>query len=204
MSASINFFSAGYGFNTGSGLGFYGSSFGQSIAVGSYQDSTYITDSNGVIQGPQSNNVKWIHPNSGLVNGTTTLALNKIPNYQGTLEIRFTNSTPVITSNAQLYIYDRVSTLNPPTGVTIAAAKLIHPSIDQSVIGSGNSSFEFPAGSSYMNMSVLSNGSSWSPGNSGQGINPSTDHSFFCLLSASPNSIGSKSQVGLFFQVNYA
>ena len=31
----------------GSGLGFYGSSFGASVSTNDYQDSTYLTDENG-------------------------------------------------------------------------------------------------------------------------------------------------------------
>ena len=57
--ASIYFFS---GTNqvrnlSGSGLGFYGGGFGYSVAVGSYQDTTFITSSVGTTQGPQCNNV---------------------------------------------------------------------------------------------------------------------------------------------------
>src|SRR5579859_1315198 len=161
MAASIAFIGLG-GSNysianlNNSGLGFFGAGgFGQSVAVASYQDTTFITDGNGISQGPQVNNVKWIHPNSGQLPGATNVNLASLPNFQGTLNIHFTNDTPVRTQNAKLYIYDRISISNSSSGVTTAAANLIHPNPVQGAGGSGSPSYEFPNGSSYMNLSVF-------------------------------------------------
>src|SRR3954465_7657346 len=102
--ATLSFLTGGFGqpINNlnGSGLGFFGAGgFGNSVAVAAYQDTTYITDGNGVSQGPQGNNVKWIHASSGQVAGTTNLLLQSIPNYQSTLNIRFSHTSAVRTQN---------------------------------------------------------------------------------------------------------
>lgn len=211
MAATISFLAGGYGLPinnlNGSGLGFFGSSFGQSVAVGAFQGSTYITDGNGVSQGPQVNNVQWSHPASGTVQTGTLLANTKIPNYQSTLNIHLSNTTPVRTQNAQLYIYDRTSTGNAPTGVTCYVCPIIHPDTSQATTGSGSTNWELPAGTSYVNMSVYSNQVLFSPGLSGYGVNGGStvdmNHDWYADLSASPNSVGAKTLFGLWFQTEY-
>ncbi len=212
MAAAINFYAGGFTFPinnlTGSGLGFFGSGgFGQSVNVGSYQDTTFITDGNGVSQGPQVNNVKWIHPGSGQVTGATNLVLASIPNYQSTLNIRLTNATAVRTQFAQLYIYDRTSINNAPTGVTCAVAHIIHPDTVQNVNGSGDTAWQFPSGSSYVPSSNFVNGVAFSPGASGLspngGSTTSDTHDWYYAIAASPNSIGSKNLFGLYFSTQY-
>jgi len=209
--ANIQFNIGGYNFPinnlSGSGLGFFGpAGFGNSVSVGAYQDTTYITDGNGVNQGPQANNVKWVHPSSGNVQGTI-VNLQSIPNYQGTLWINFTNTTPCRTQNAKLYIYDRISTNNAASGVTTAVSMLVHPAITQTAGGSGLSTWEFPSASSYVNCSILNNGAGFSPGSSGQSINGAattdTNHDWYFALSSSPNSIGAKTYYGLLFSTEY-
>lgn len=192
----------------GSGLGFFGSGgFGNSVSVGEYQDTTYITDGNGVTQGPQGNNVKYVHPSSGQVAGSTNLSLTYIPNYQTTLNVRFNHTSAVRTQNARLYIYDRTSLSNAPTGVTCAVSHIIHPNQTQIAGGSGLSNWEFPAGTSYVNASSLANGNGFSPGTSGlapNGANTSDlNHDWYFAISASPNSVGSKTLFGLWFQTEY-
>lgn len=210
--AQIQFYCGGYGFNvnnlTGSGLGFFGSAgFGNSVAVAAWQGSTYITDGNGITQGPQVNNVQWTHPGSGAVQGGTNLALQSIPNYQSTLNVRFSHTSAVRTQNAKLYIYDRSSINNSPTGVTCAVAHIIHPGTSQVTGGSGSAVWEYPAGSSYINFSVFSNGNAFSPGLSGLSPNggATTDmtHDWYANISASPNSVGSKTQFGAYFSLEY-
>src|ERR1022692_4828019 len=112
--ANVSFLVGGYGFPinnlSNSGLGFFGSAgFGNSVAVGAYQGSTYVTDGNGVNQGPEANNITWVHPNSGQVQTGTILPLQNIPNYQSTLNINFTNSTACKLQNSKVFIYDRIN-----------------------------------------------------------------------------------------------
>ena len=49
--ASISFFAGSTAINnlSGSGLGFFGGSFGQSVQLNSWQDTTFITDGNGQV-----------------------------------------------------------------------------------------------------------------------------------------------------------
>lgn len=201
--ASISFFATDFGILNlnGSGLGFYGLSFGNSVEVGSYQNSTWITNSNGTAQGNQVNNIKWTHPSSGSINELASVALLAVPNYLATLKIRFNHSTAVQTQNAKLRIFDRSSINNPASGVTCKVAEVIHVDAAQTATGSGSSTWNTPTGSSVI-MSLTT-----SPGLSGYSPNgPSTidfNHDWFVAMSASPDSIGSKTQFACYFQTEY-
>ncbi len=195
--ASINFYiyqGTDFSLNlAGSGLGFYGSTFGQSVQVGAYQGTTYATDSNGLTQGAQVNNVQWTHAQSGMVAGSTNLNLLNIPNYQATLNIRFTHDTAVQTQNALLYGYDRASINNTPSGVTLKAAELLHTSVSQAVAGSGDSSWITLAGNSTTLTLAQSPGMSGMYAGSGVGsTRTDTRMDWYVALTCSPNSVSSK------------
>lgn len=186
----------------GSGLGFFGTTFGNSVTVGGWQDSTYITDGNGTTQGSQVNNVKWAHPNSGTCNGAGPYALTTIPNRLASLKIQFNHSSLVKVQNAKLRIYDRTSINNPASGVTTKVAQLIHPNPNQgAAAGSGDSSWNTPAGSAVI-MSLVG-----SPGLSGYSPNGTNtydlNHDFYVAVSQSPDSVGSKTLNGLYVDLEY-
>jgi hypothetical protein len=190
----------------GSGLGFFGSGgFGASVAVGDYQENTYVTDGNGAVQGPQSNNVKWTHANSGELSGGTNLHLLDIPNANATLNPRFTHSTAVKVQNVELRIYDRTSIDVGASGVTTKACELLHPSNTQSgLLGSGESTWTTPAGSGVVLTMAQSPGESGLyAGNGSSSVHEDTRHDFYVILSARPDSIGSKSQYSLYFALEY-
>lgn len=178
----------------GSGIGFYGNSFGASVEVGAWQSKTFITNSNGTTAGPELNSITWTHPNSGSINGGASLSLLAIPNYLATINARFTHSSPVKTQNVKLRIYDRSNINNNPSGVICRVAEIIHPNTTQTVTGSGSSSWVTPTGSSNI-MDLTS-----SPGQSG--LRPlgseTTDmrHDTYLALTANPSSIGSKTFAG--------
>lgn len=184
-----------------SGFGFFGSAFGTSVQVGAYQDKTFVTNGSGTVRGPECWNTKWTHANSGSVAGGASLALTHIPNYQATFEIRATFDTAVTIPNAEVRVYDRVNANNAPSGVTCWAAELIHTSTIAGAGGSGDSSWQPMSGSG----SVLTLVSS--PGESGlrpNGASTSDDfHSWYVTMSASPDSVGSKTQFGLYFSMEY-
>lgn len=192
--ASINFY-AGEGFDidhlASSGIGFYGSnSFGTSIAVGSYNSRTFITDSTGTAQGPEVDNCKY-QSNSGVIVGQTGSGINllALPNYLSTLNIRFTHSSPVEVQNVKLYGYDRVNKNNAPSGVNLYAAEIIHPDTTQTLSGSGSAEWVLLQGSgSILNLSS-------GPGTSGLSPNgPSTSdtrHDWHLAISSSPTTVGS-------------
>lgn len=203
MAATISFHSdqvtGGIQNLSGSGLGFFGASFGSSVEVGQYQSSTYITDGNGSTEGPNLNNIKWTHASSGQVNANDSWALQNIPNRYATLNIRFTNDDSVNVQNAAVRIYDRSNIANPASGVTTKVAELIHPDDNQATTGSGDSTWNTPGGATDVDLID-------SPGLSGvnaMGGPSSTRHDWYLAISASPDSIGAKTLYGLYVELEY-
>lgn len=189
----------------GSGLGFYGSTFGRSVEVGSYQTTTYVTDSNGLTQGQACNNITYTHANSGKVGAATeSIGLQYIPNYQATVNIRFEHTSEVNVQNANLYVYDRVSIANAPSGVTCKAAEVIHPSVSQAVLGSGDAAwYTFTTGSTTPMPLAESPGMSGLYAGSGAGsTRTDTRHDWYVAMSCSPNSVSSK-HFAVYFSTEY-
>ena len=192
----------------GSGLGFYGNGFGTSVQVNNFQERTFITDSSGISQGPEARNVKWTAPGSAILGqetpgSSTSLALNNIPNYLSTLNIRFTHpTTQVRTQNAKVIIYDRNSISNKASGVSTYGYEVVHTSPLQNVAGSGTGNwYDLTPTGTYL---PLRN----NPGISG--VNPTGNttgsglqHDWYVALSASPTGIGSKTQYGLYVSLEY-
>jgi len=210
MAAEITFYAGENEFInnlSGSGLGFYGPSFGRSVAVGANQQSTFITNGAGTDEGPQVDNDQFIDFGGGpsdtgvSLNGLSPVLLTQVPNFLSTLNIRFTNDVAVIVQNAQLRIFDRVNINNPASGVTTKVAEIIHPDIVQVDNGSGDIFWQTPAGSSVI-MSFVD-----APGISGLSpAGPNTTdsrHDWYAAISASPDSIGSKTQYGLSFSLEF-
>jgi hypothetical protein len=203
--ATLSFLSAGGLFSinnlSGSGLGFYGTGFGNSVSVGSYQDTTYITDSAGTSLGPQVNNIKYLNVASGIVNSASSgVPLISIPNYMASLNIRFSHSSNVKTQNAKLRIYDRANYNNDPSGVLCKVAELVHPSIIGLPTGSGSTTWNTPAGSSVILTCISSPGASGIRPNGAQTTD--AQHDWYFAITASPNSIGSKT-FACYFELEY-
>jgi len=213
MAAAVTFF-AGDGFTiqnlNGSGLGFFGAGgFGFSVQVSSYQDRTFITNGAGTIQGFEVDNNKFLdggafgtEPNvSGVTLLGSGLLLLQVPNYLSTLNVRFTNDTAVTTQNAVLFIHDRVSKVNPPSGVKCQVAEVIHIGTDNGFVGSGDNVWIRASGDGATVPLVSGPGvSGFSPG----GTSTSADrHDWFVAVSPTPESIGSKTQFGLFVELEF-
>jgi len=188
----------------GSGLGFYGTAgFGTSVPVGEYQGRTYITNSAGTSQGPEASNIKWYSSESGVIgqSGSPINILN-IPNYQATLNIRFTYDTPVQVQNARIKIYDRVSSSHSASGVTTQAAEIIHPNTSQVGTGSGDTTWTtFTSNGSGLQSLSLANSPGISglyAGNGTASARADSRHDFYTILSSSPDAIGSKTFALLF------
>ena len=188
---------------SGSGLGFYGDGgFGASVQVGNYQGRTYITNGAGTTQGAEVDNIKYANTASGIIGQAGSgIALRCIPNYQATLGIRFTHDSSVKVQNAELRIYDRSNVDNGASGVTTKVAEIIHPDITQDNNGSGDTTWLTPAGSA-VTVELVD-----SPGRSGLSPNgpdtQDTQHDWYAALSASPDSIGSKTLYGLYVSLEY-
>jgi hypothetical protein len=116
------------------------------------------------------------------------------------VNLRFTNDLPVKTQNAQLRVFDRVNKDNDPSGVTCQVAEIVHPwSGDLSP--SGSATWTNAHGSGVV-LDLVS-----SPGTSGlrpSGADSSDErHDWYLALSASPTSVGQKSQLGLYFELRF-
>jgi len=186
----------------GSGLGFFGSTFGNSVEVGSYQDSTYITDGTGSTQGAVCENAKYINISGCIQSDAGQIHLDRVPNRLATLNVRFTNDDAVKTQNVKLRIFDRSNINNAASGVTTKVAELVHPDPNQAnVSNSSDSTWSTPAGSADI-MTLIA-----SPGESGQrpaGAETSdTRHDWYTLISASPDTIGAKTMFGLYIELEY-
>lgn len=208
--AAIDFYiNTGTDFNimTGpSGLGFFGDTgFGASVLVGAWQGRTFVTDGNGTVQGPEAQNVKFLNAGSGIPGQIGTgIGLQAIPNYQATLNIRFTHGSAVKVQNAQLRIYDRVNINLGASGVTTKAAELIHPGNTQVANGSGDSQWITPVGSSVvLNLAPSPGMSGLFAGNGSDSTYSATRHDWYVALSASPDSIGAKTQYGAYASLEY-
>lgn len=191
---------------TGSGIGFFGAAGAlSSVRLNEYQDRTFICNAAGTSTSTEIDNVKYTHSASGLISrggvDESSYALQNIPNYKSTLNVRFSHDTPIKTQNAKIQVYDRVSTSNGPSGVVCQVASIIHPETSTGVLGSGSSSWIQASGST----SALT--CHTSPGESGLSASGSntqeTQHDWYIAISSSPTSIGSKTDFGLYFSVEY-
>ena len=185
-----------------SGVGFFGSTFGNSVAVGAYQTTTWITDGNGTNNGGQINNNTYENVSSGTINGASAVHLKQIPNYLATLNPRFEHGSNVKTQNAEFRIYDRTAINNDPSGVTCQVYETIHVPVTQ-LIGEGSGANTW----TNVHGSAVTLDLAASPGTSGSSPNGAettdTRHDWYLAMSASPNSIGSKTLFGAYLSLEY-
>ncbi|MAF25149.1 hypothetical protein CL634_06195 [bacterium] len=222
--ASIDFYAAANTIAT-SGLGFFGGSFGQAVEINKFQDTTYITDSAGTVQGAAVNNIKYYADTTAFAPSIVpSTGIHRIPNAKATLNIRFTHSSTVRTQNAKLRIYDRTNKDYPASGVITRVAELLHTSASYDVEGSGdttwygsatgagspNPSTRLAAGTNTVGGSGIIVPLAQSPGPTGYyagngtaNTGQYTQHDWYVAISASPDSIGSKTQYGLYIELEY-
>tara|TARA_R100000008_G_scaffold86760_1_gene81430 strand:- start:2690 stop:3436 length:747 start_codon:yes stop_codon:yes gene_type:complete len=222
---------------SGSGMGFFGGGFGISVPVGQYQDTTFVTNSDGTSSGIRVKNTKYVAsttiPNSGVsANGGATIGLSGMPNYYAPLNIRFEHSEKVRVQNCKLRIFDRNDISKQASGVTTKVYECRHPQPNEAFNGQSGTlamrgisnygwtefdptetmadlAFTASPGMSGLNTSAadtlpsgLADGSiNWLT-NEGT-AHESTRHDWFVAMSASPDSIGSKTQYGLYFTLEY-
>lgn len=211
MAAAVDFY-AGQGTLvdlSGSGIGFYGASFGTSVQVGQYQDSSFITNSAGSAQGPVTNNTKYQGDVSGVsLEGQSVIHISGLPLLSGTLNVRFTNDTDVNTQNGEARVFDRTDTDAGASGVTSQIAQLVQggsgvePTTgDAQTWDVGEDGWQTLAGSGTV-MVLLNN-----PGSGGLGPSGASQedirHDWYLAMSATPDSIGSKTLYGLFVQLEF-
>lgn len=215
--------------SAGSGLGFYGLNFGVSVPIDTRQKTTFITDALGTASGAALNNTEMISEgdivNIGVVRSNNAIqsGVNTLPNYLAPLNIRFENTTPVAVQNCKLRIFDRNNIDNHASGVTTYVYEVRHPATTFAVTNLSHrgrlehSWFMFSSTEPMVDMPFTS-----SPGVSGtntitadgsapnlgwlttDGIpHQSTRHDWYVAISAEPDTIGSKTQYGLYFTLEY-
>jgi len=214
--------------SAGSGIGFYGGNFGVSVPIGSRQTTTFVTDSLGTDQGSQLNNTTMVSSGDSVtigtvsINGADAIDLDKLPNYLCPLNIRFTHTEPVRVQNCKLRIFDRNNIENHASGVVTYVYESRHPSDLQTISNlshrgrTENSWYEFDSLDAMTDMPFTA-----SPGMSGTNTNvqdtnlalgfitnsgsllANDRHDWYVALSSEPVTVGSKTQYGLYFSIEY-
>lgn len=213
----------------GSGIGFYGNNFGISVPIGTQQSTTFITNSLGTSQGSRLNNTSMVTsgnnttPGTVKINGVSTINLDRLPNYLCPLNIRFTHTEPVRVQNCKLRVFDRNNINNHASGVVTYVYEARHPSTIESISNlshrgrpENNTWYEFDPLLALSDMVFTS-----SPGTSGTNTNSqdinsdlgwstregslheSARHDWYVALSSEPITVGSKTQYGLYFSLEY-
>ena len=217
---------------SGSGVGFFGGGLGISVPVAQYQDTSYVTNSNGTASGIKLNNTKYVNVSGLSHNGGATAGTSGVPNYHAPLNIRFEHSEAVRVQNCKLRIFDRNDITKHASGVTTQVLEIRHPhpvAVHNTGSGSlvyrgsddfGWTSYDAPeemadlAFTASPGMSGLNTSAAEVlPADAGDGYrnwltqegsaHQSTRHDWYIALSASPDSIGSKTDYGLYFTLEY-
>jgi len=207
--ATISFYADGNQIGGGSGLGFYGDAgFGASVTVSAWQGRTFITNSTGTARGPEGDNIKYVNSGSGIL-GTvgTGIGIDAWPYTQASLQIKFDHTTTVRVQNPEIRIYDRSDIDNAASGVTTKMAEICHPWPSQTPVTTGSGVNEgrwyTPRGeSATMSLSPSPGPTGVFVGN-GNSSYSSTVHDWYLGISASPDSIGSKTKYGLYVSLEY-
>jgi hypothetical protein len=170
-------------------LGFFGANFGYSIRVGEFNQTCFATDDNGTTNFGQVPNLKYANATGAYVaSELTATELLEVNQDEATLRIRLVNSTAVQTRNTSFRAFDRANINNNPSGVTIYSAEILKASVG--VRGSGDSAWT----------QIYGSGSTLSMDNHLYG---SGTHSWYLGLTATPTSIGQKTQIGFYFETEF-
>jgi hypothetical protein len=177
---------------SGDAIGFYGTGgFGDPISLKSCQGRVFITTSGGTTQGLEIDNCKMVDviPWSG-VSGASGVIVGQVgsgigilnlPNYLATLNVRFTNSTPVLVQGANILVHDGDGA-TAVSGLEIWMAEIIHTSTSQADTGTGDFAWQYVNGVGY------ELGLSDSPGVSGTFplVPEDVQHDWYVAISARP------------------
>ncbi|QDP67650.1 MAG: hypothetical protein Tp172MES00d2C118482111_44 [Prokaryotic dsDNA virus sp.] len=160
--------------------------FDSKVTVGEYNDTTHVKTSGSADKssGNTPNNNKFISQTGGTSGdsqadwGDGTEDIDAILDAECALLINFSDASSVSTESAIFYAYDGTTTTTGPTGVTFVAAE------------SGDTNFTGAEGS----------GSALSLADQGA----STSHDFYIVVSASPDSVGLKSNFTNRIELTYS
>lgn len=149
-----------------------GAAFGTNVVVGSYQDTTHITNNTDVHQCTTNHvhNTKYIDGTHVSIDGggSAVLAAGTIPTTANCgLKFNFSDASSVATSGATFYVYDGTTDANAMSGVTFQA-------------GEGGQTTTWVAASGSGSALSIANQSA------------ATSHDFYVFTAASPSSTGAK------------
>jgi len=170
-----------HNFSADNMIGFYGTSYGDKVTVNSYQDSHHLRTSSGndtdACVGPHMTNLKYISGSTVSISGSNETNISNVATGD-CIRIRFTDgSTSVSTENVKFYSYDGTTDATAPTGLT------------PKCLTTGASAWVTPTGSAgYMPMA-----------DQGSEIN----HDYFVGLSATPTSVGEKTDFAWKISLDY-
>lgn len=169
-------------------LGFFGAAFGFSIRVGEWNNTCRVTNDNGTSENGQIPNLRYFNA-SGAYVGSDLVAreLVEIDADEATLRIRLSTDSAVGTQNTAFRAFDRVDINNGPSGVTINAAEILKPL--PSVRGSGDIFWTSIAGTGSL---ILEDQ-----------VAASSVHVWYVGLTASPLSIGEKTDLGFYHETEF-
>ena len=175
------------GFNT---AGFFGASFSFSIRIGEFNNTTFRTNANGTSNGGALPNLRFANVSGAFV-GPSIIAeeLLEIENFQATLLVRLNTDNPIKTQNSSFRCFDRININNNPSGVTMRATEIRKDQIP--VRGSGNTNWTVVAGSGDT-LSLFD-----------QTTENSAVHRWYVGLTATPLSIGEKTNIGFYFETEF-
>lgn len=164
---------------------FAGATFDSAITVNAYNDSTHVESSIGEndSSGNTPNNVKFISQAGGGGGdsqadwGDGTEDIDAILEAECTLEINFSHGSAVAVTGVTFFAFDATTPATAPTDIDIRAAEL------------GDANFTQAEGS----------GSALAIDDSGS----STSHDFYILVSASPESVGEKTDFAFRMALTY-
>ena len=148
---------------------FNGTNFGDNVTVGSYQDSTHISNSSDVHQCSTNHvhNTKFLTSTTLSLDGAGSTNLSALTTGNAPLKFNFSDASSVATSSATFYAYDGATDATAMAGVTFKAGEAAVTSTWVTANGSG-------AALSLADQSAA------------------TSHDFFVALSLSPTSTGAK------------
>ena len=187
---------------TGNRIGFCGGSFGSSVGVNEWQDTTWVTDDTMTTNYGQINNNKYISSTEVNTNnsGTKTLISGAVLLDECTVRISFTETGGgTQTSATRFYAYDGSTPTTAPPGVSTVA-------------------FEVDAaggGGEPLNINKDSDAGGSLAWNSANGIGSSTNklqiasessestHYWYLGISASPTTVGLKTQYVYRIETDY-
>lgn len=160
--------------------------FDSKVTVGEYNDSTHVRNSGGTEQSGSNtpNNVKFISAAGGTGGdsqadwGDGTEDLDQITDAECTLLINFSDLSSVAITGAIFYAYDGTTTTEAPTGVTFQAAE------------SGDANWTNAEGSG----AALALDDKTA----------ATSHDYYIAVSASPESVGLKSDFTIRIELTYS